>query len=88
MGNVLMKFTYHIYQSSDLIAATLESDEPLPHLEVGHELILNTEKAHEGAGSLWVIEHIRVVASHLGGQFVRYDVHLAVRPTQGSPLLP
>jgi hypothetical protein len=38
-----MRFTYHIYESKEFIAATFETAEPLPHLEVGHELLLSTD---------------------------------------------
>jgi hypothetical protein len=34
-----MKYVYRFYETPDLIAEEIESDEPLPHLRVGHELI-------------------------------------------------
>jgi hypothetical protein len=76
-----VKFTYYIYptNSEEDIATTLETSEPLPHLEVGHELLLTSENYSQKIGSALVVERIRVVASHLGGEFLRYDIHVFCR---------
>jgi hypothetical protein len=75
-----IKFTYHVYApTADTIAATWQVDEPLPHLEVGNKLLLESKNYSQKTGSLLAIEGVRVVISHLDGIFVRYDIHVSCR---------
>lgn len=71
-----MKYTYHIYESTELIVATFERSEPLPHLEVGHELLLSTDGYHEKTGRVLVVQGVRVAMTYLHGEFRRYDIHV------------
>jgi hypothetical protein len=68
---------YHIYDSQSeepiaKFAAVHNGDQPLPHLEVGNELVLPTESYSQRAGFVLVIERIRIVVSH---------------PFEGTPIL-
>jgi hypothetical protein len=65
-----MKYVYHIYESTELIAATFEVDAPLPHLLVGHQLLLTTDDYPGKIGTALVIEYVRIAMSHLKGNFV------------------
>ncbi len=69
-----LKYTYHIYESPDLIAATLEVDGPLPHIEVGHQLLLNTDTRSATKGKALVIEQIRVVITFRRSRRSYYEV--------------
>jgi hypothetical protein len=71
-----MKYAYHFYEDRELIAATLESETPLPHLQEGVRLLLNTEQYSAKAGKALVIRQIDLAITHLGGSFVRYDSHI------------
>jgi len=74
-----MRYQYHIYESPELIAATFETIEPLPHLSVGAQLVLTTDGYSQRIGTALVIEQARVVISHLRGDFARYDIHVFCR---------
>jgi len=80
-----MKYTYHIYESKDLIAATIEVDEPLPHLEVGHELLLSTDAYHGKSGHVLVIQGVRTAMVYRHHKFGFYEIHVLCRE-QESPL--
>lgn len=73
-----MQFRYLFYDTTELIVAEIESATALPGIEPGNELILSTDD-YGRAGGLFHIEHVRVVISHLNGQFQRYDLHVICR---------
>jgi hypothetical protein len=68
-------YKYIFYETTELIIAEIPSDEALPGIEVGNELILNTDD-YGRTGGLLHIKHIRVVTTFLEGAFRRYDVHV------------
>lgn len=56
-----MGYRYEIHNlSDDLIVATIDSDEPLPHLEVGHELLVEIDGHEPKRGYHLEIQRIRV----------------------------
>lgn len=71
-------FNYMFYETTELIIAEIKSDVALPGIDVGNELILNTDD-YGKTGGLLHIEHIRVVTSFLQGSFHRYDIHVVCR---------
>jgi hypothetical protein len=81
-----VKYTYYIYRlpGVDVIAAQLQTNEPLPHLEIDHELILTTDSFSNKSGTVLTIEDIRVVTSYTKGEFIRYDVHVICREETSS----
>lgn len=82
-----MKYAYFFYVGSiDTIASTFEQDEPLPHLEVGHKLVLTADYNGDLDAHVEILE-IQLVISHLGGALVRFDVHVVCREVDKPPLL-
>ena len=69
------KYTYHIYESTELIAATIETDEPLPHLLVGHQLLLSTDDYSAKLGMSLEIQYVRVCLS-LHKRVLKHEVHV------------
>ena len=85
MADREMKYTYLIHESENLIAATIQTNEPLPHIEVGHELLLWTDEYHGKSGSVLVVQAVRVVMGRHREGFERYDIHVVCQE-QESPL--
>jgi hypothetical protein len=77
-----MKYVYYIYESGDRIVANFEVNEPLPQIAEGHELLLNTDTYDPGIGRILFVRGVRVVISHLNGNFVRYDIHVVCTPQE------
>lgn len=82
-----MRYRYLIYESPELIATTIETDEPLPHLLVGHQILLSTDDYQEKIGTVLIVEYIRVCISRRKGSFQRYDVHVFCREQESPPPL-
>ena len=82
------KYIYHIYESTELIAATIETDEPLPHLSVGHQLLLSTDDYSPKLGMSLEIQYIRVCLS-LRKRVLKHEVHVfcAERTQEQTPPL-
>ena len=81
------KFTYHIYESTEPIAATIEVTEPLPHIEVGHQLLLSTDDYPGKIGTALVVEHVRVSIVYRGKMFRQYEIHVFCREQESPPPL-
>jgi hypothetical protein len=71
-----MKFTYHIYESPDLIAASIETNERLRHLQVGRQILLTTDGYLHKLGHALIVEHIRPGMGYMKKKFIRYDIHV------------
>jgi hypothetical protein len=79
------KYEYNIYSNPEDIALTIEVDEPLPHLEVGHQLILFTADYHRNGGM--VIEQVRSSIVFLKGAFKRYQIHVYCKEVDKLPTI-
>ena len=66
-------YTYHIYDSADLILTTIKTQEPIPHLEVGHELILANDVMVEYS---LVVRRIRVSVTYTRSGPSRCEIHV------------
>ena len=82
-----MKYTYVIYESPELIAAEIRRDEPLPHLEVGHQLLLTTDDYPGKIGTALVVEHVRVCIIQRKQSLTQYEVHVFCREQASPPPL-
>lgn len=77
-----MKYTYKFYNTPELIVAKFEVNEPLPQIVVGNEFLLTTDDYSDPR--LLVVRGVRVVVSHLSGQFVRYEIHVVCLAGESS----
>lgn len=80
-----MRYKYLIYETSELIALEVEQDEPLPHLAVGHQLLLSSDEYQQTLGTALVVEHIRVRLTHLRRSFRSCEVHVYCRVEERPP---
>lgn len=85
------KYRYFIHDLTQGRETEIESDGPLPHLEVGHELNINLHErfgdgfsAQESAPL--VITNVRLFLSTHKGNWTRYDVYVFCRE-QDSPVV-
>lgn len=79
-----MKYSYLIYESPELIAAEIRTDDPLPHLEVGHQLLLTTDAYPGKIGTALIVEHVRICIVQRRQILTQYEVHVFCRE-QESP---
>ncbi len=84
MGN---KYKYMIYESTELIAVEVEQEEPLQHLEIGHQLLLSSDDYQQKIGNALVIEHIRICLTHTQKSIRKYEVHVFCRDVERPPPL-
>lgn len=74
-----MQYKYNFYVGAESTIATFEVNEPLAQIVEGNELILTTDKYSQKLGNILKIQGVRVVISHMSGNFVRYDIHVLCR---------
>jgi hypothetical protein len=72
---VTTTYTYRIYDKADVLLATFETDQPLSHLAIGHELTLANEVMVEY--SSLVIRRIRVAITHTKSRPSGYEIHVS-----------
>mgnify|MGYP001567593037 CR=1 FL=1 len=81
-------YTYHIYESAELIAATIETDEPLPHLLVGHQLLLSIDDYSTKLGCSLVIQYVRCcIRRRNSHSHIEYEVHVFCQEQEKNPPL-
>ncbi|MQT83994.1 hypothetical protein GHN92_05350 [Pseudomonas sp. FSL R10-2964] len=69
-----MKHTYLFILGEDQQVASIESDGPLPHLNIGVHLDLDSDDYRGTPGTHLEIEDISVVLHQMSGQVVRNDI--------------
>lgn len=82
-----MRYKYIIYESPQLIAAEIEQDEPLPHIAVGHQLLLTTDDYQGKPGTALVVEHVRIAMLRRRNQWRQNEVHVFCREQVRPPPL-
>ena len=71
-----MKYRYHIYETPELLAATIEVDLPLPQIREGAEIVLKTDPHSNRIGATLRVESIQVILDHNGHHFVHDDINV------------
>lgn len=67
--------------------ATFEVEQPLPHLEVDHQLLLTTDDYPGKLGTALVVEYVRVELRQTKRRPLRYEVHVFCREQVRPPPL-
>jgi len=85
------KYRYFIHDLTQGRETEIESDGPLPHLEVGHELNINLHELQQGEfytqeSAPLVITNVRLFLTTKKGRWTRYDVYVFCKE-QDSPVL-
>ena len=83
-------YEYQFYKpgSSEDTAATLSTDEPLPHIEVGHSLMLEADDYSTRMGHELVITHVRTYLFLQKGFVIRQRTSIYLTEKDRAEILP
>ena len=74
-----------IYCGSDLLVATIETNESLPHLTVGNGIQVLTENYSGTPGKILEVKRVEVMMSYANNQLSRNDIHVYCVERERNP---
>lgn len=85
-----MSYEYEFYapDSQEEVIATASTDAPLPHIQVGHSLLIETPSYSTKIGAILVIHHVEVYLFwNKFRQQTKQKVHVFLRERERTQLL-